>query len=674
MRFRFFRQASLGCVAAFALSSIGYAQNCPFSLDAGAANATTDGLFLSRFAVGQRGSPALNASTSLAASAEATAVSRLRRFDIDGNGVFDHDDARIIQRYLLGFRDTSLGSGGPYAARLTPALIAAYIAAGCPGKTMTAQERAARFLTQATWGPNWTEINALAAAGADNAAFDAWITAQFNTASMDTHWGYVARKGPVGCATDPTGCDSAHINMVMESFWHQAVQSPDQLRQRVAFALQQIFVVSTVNSGVDIQPDAHAGFLDVTARNAFGSFRTLLEDVSRHPTMGIYLSHLRNEKEDPATGRTPDENYAREVMQLFSIGLWELNIDGTRKKDANGNDIPSYDQNDVIGLAKVFTGLSWGAGGEPTYDEFRWGPMTWEFPMRMYPAAHSTSAKSFLGITIPAMTAPITQAQANQSLATALDRIANHPNVGPFIGKQLIKRLVTSNPSPAYVQRVAEKFNDNGSGVRGDMKAVIRAILMDPEARDEQKLADESFGKLREPVLRLGAWLRGFSAASPIGRYRLWNLEDPIDGLGQNPMRSPSVFNFYRPEYAPPGAILSRRSVAPEFQITHETTTTSYANFMVSTVVIGRNDNGGNIVGDYTRYRNNAGDANVNAMIADLNLLLTYGQLTPETQQIIRTAVLAIPSSGDNSFDWQNRRTWTAILLTMMAPEFLIQR
>jgi uncharacterized protein (DUF1800 family) len=667
MRLRFIRRMVFGCVAAlgFAVASA----QCPFSLDTGAAIATDDGLVLSRFASGVRGSPALNNATTLTSAAEATTVSRLRRFDIDGNGVFDQDDARIIQRYLLGFRGTALGNGGAYAARLTPALIEAYIAQNCPGRTMTAQERAARFLTQATWGPSWGEIDALVTAGANDTAFNAWITAQFNTASMDSHWGYVARKGPINCASLPGGCDSLHINGTMESFWQQAVRSPDQLRQRAAFALQQIFVVSTVNSAVDIQPDAHASFLDMTARNAFGNFRTLLEDVTRHPTMGHYLSHFRNEKEDLATGRTPDENYAREILQLFSIGLWELNIDGTRKKDLNGNDIPTYNQNDIIGLAKVFTGLAWGANVPPTDDNFRYGPGTWEFPMQMYPSGHSTSAKTFLGITIPAMSGTITQAQANQSLTTALDRIFNHANVGPFIGKQLIKRLVTSNPSPAYVQRVAEKFNNNGSGVRGDMKAVWRAVLMDPEARDEQRLADESFGKLREPVLRFGAWMRAFNVASSTGRYRIWNLEDPSDGLGQNPMRSPSVFNFYRPDYAPPGAILNRKTVAPEFQITHETTTTAYANFMLPVIERGYGGDADRVLADYTRYLANAN--NPSAIVADLNVLLTYGQLTADTQTIIRDAVNSIATT---EFNWQARRVHTAVGLTMLAPEFLIQR
>ncbi|MGL5002954.1 MAG: DUF1800 family protein, partial [Casimicrobium sp.] len=341
--------------------------NCPFSLVSGNATATRDGLALSRYASGKRGTAAVTNATSLTASAETNAAARLRRFDIDGNGVFDATDAQIIGRYLAGFRGNALGNGGAYAARMTPALIEAYIANGCPGRTLSTDEAAVRFLTQATWGATWDSIGRVKQIG-----YDAWITEQFNTPSMDTHLAYVARGGPTNCASLPNGCDTyePYINTAMETFWHQALRSPDQLRQRVAFALQQIFVVSTVNaSTIDLYGASQASFLDMTARNAFGNFRTLLEDASRHPTMAHYLSHLRNEKEDALTGRTPDENYAREILQLFSIGLWELNIDGTRRKDANGRDIPSYNQNDILGLAKVFTGLSWG-GGNTTDD--RW--------------------------------------------------------------------------------------------------------------------------------------------------------------------------------------------------------------------------------------------------------------------------------------------------------------
>ncbi|MCH2222462.1 MAG: DUF1800 family protein, partial [Dechloromonas sp.] len=252
---------------------------------------------------------------------------------------------------------------------------------------------------------------------------------------------------------------------------------------------------------LDAAPLAAASFLDTLSQHAFGNFRDLLEAVTLHPAMGTYLSHLGNDKENTATGRMPDENYAREVMQLFTIGLWELNEDGTRRQQ-NGQDIPTYGQPEVMGMAKVFTGWSW-AG--PDTNEGRWlgwvnGVQTqpWDQPMQPYPQHHSTSEKRILrGVVIPAGTGP------RESLEIALDTLFNHPNVGPFIGRQLIQRLVTSNPSPAYIARVARAFNNNGAGVRGDMKAVIRAVLLDPEARDAAKLADGNWGKLREPVVRV---------------------------------------------------------------------------------------------------------------------------------------------------------------------------
>ena len=364
---------------------------------------------------------------------------------------------------------------------------------------------------------NWNEINRLAGMG-----YGAWLTEQFATAPIDSHWDYYHRMGPIGC----NPCKSSNINTVMESFWQQAVRGPDQLRQRLVFALSEIFVISTINTSIKEVPAAHVGYLDMLARNAFGNYRMLLEQVATSPAMGMYLSHMKNEKEDPATGRLPDENFAREVMQLFSIGLWELNEDGSRKKDANGNDIPTYTQADIMGMAKVFTGWGWGNGNwengftganpndtyEPAYNQ----------PMIPYPAFYSTSEKRILrGVVIPANTT------AQQSLKIALDTLFNHPNAAPLIGSQLIKRFVTSNPSPDYVKRVTQAFNDNGQGTRGDMKAVIRAVLLDPEARDPAKLSDPRWGKVREPAIRYANFLRAFNMKSQTGEYRIPTWKTP---------------------------------------------------------------------------------------------------------------------------------------------------
>jgi len=522
-----------------------------------------------------------------------------------------------------------------------------------PVPAPTAKADAARLLVQATYGPTLADIDNAASLGAD-----AWISQQFATPPMDTHWDYVmVRKGPIGC----TVCNSQYINATMESFWTQAVRGPDQLRQRTVLALSELFVVSTVNSAVSIQADAHASYLDMLSRNAFGNFRTLLEEVSTHPTMGKYLSHLHNEKEDPATGRIPDENYAREVMQLFTIGLWQLNNDGSRKKDASGRDIPTFEQADVMGLAKVFTGWSWN-GPDKSYGLWEgWKGHNYKSQMQNFPDFHSTSEKRFLGAVVPANTS------GEQSLKVAMDTLFSHPNVGPFVGSQLIKRLVTSHPSPAYVGRVAAAFNDT-AGVRGDMKATLRAVLMDPEARDNAKLADPDWGKLREPMVRFATWMRAFDAKTT-GRgyiYNIWNLEDPVSSLGQNPLRAPSVFNWFRPGYAPPGEIMRRGLVAPEFQITHETTATGYANFVTYTVDRGHGYNETNLKSSYTPELALAG--NPSALLDHLNLLLLAGQMSASTRDTILSAVNALPASNLLG------RVKTAVALVMLSPDFIVQK
>jgi uncharacterized protein (DUF1800 family) len=522
-----------------------------------------------------------------------------------------------------------------------------------PAMGSTARANAARLLVQATYGPTLSAINEAAESGVNN-----WITQQFSTASMDTHWEYaIVRKGPPGC----TVCDSQYVNAVMESFWLQAVRGPDQLRQRTVLALSEIFVISDLNSSISGNTQAHASYLDMLSRNAFGNFRQLLEQVSTHPSMGAYLSHFQNEKEDPATGRIPDENYAREVMQLFTIGLWELNPDGTRRRDGSGNFIPTYSQADVSGLARVFTGWSWN-GPDKSYG--RWKGWTdgqnWREQMQNYPQFHSTGEKRFLGVTVPPNTS------GEQSLRIALDTMFNHPNVGPFIGRQLIQRFVTSNPSPAFVGRVAAAFNNNGQGVRGDMRAVLRTVLLDFEARDPNTSNQANWGKLREPMVRFGAWMRAFDARAANGYYRIWNLEDNVSSLGQNPLRAPSVFNWFRPDYAPPGQVLSQGLVAPEFQITHDTTVTGYANFVAHTVERGHGYNDGAIRGNYAAELPLS--SNPAALMDRLNLLLTAGRMTPATRQTIINAINEVPVSE------AARRVHIAIALTMISPEFIVQK
>ncbi|TAG84990.1 MAG: DUF1800 family protein, partial [Burkholderiales bacterium] len=347
---------------------------------------------------------------------------------MDGDGFFSNVDAAVISRYLAGFAPSALLTGLPLpsaATRRSGADVMGYINGGCVAPMRPSKSDAARLLTQATFGPTIASIDEVHAKGATQ-----WLNEQLALPLHNpSHWQYVyVDKGPKG--------DSRYVNSTMESFWLQAVRGNDQLRQRMVFALTEIFVVSTVNSAVDIQEDAHASYLDMLSRNAFGNFRTLIEEVSLHPTMGQYLSSFNNEKEVPG-GRQPDENYAREIMQLFTIGLWQLNNDGSRKLDpVTGKPISTYTQADIKGMARVFTGWSWGATTADAYN------------LLMQPVAelHSTSEKAILnGVLIPANT------NARDSLRIALDTLFNHPNVGPFIGSQLIKRFVTSNPTPGYV-------------------------------------------------------------------------------------------------------------------------------------------------------------------------------------------------------------------------------
>lgn len=354
----------------------------------------------------------------------------------------------------------------------------------------------------------------------------------------------------------------------VDIWFRNVVNGDDQLRQRVAFALSEIMVVSQVGALID-HTYSLADYYDVLARNAFGNYRDLIEEVTLHPAMGVYLSMLGNEKPNPALNIRPDENYARELMQLFSIGLVELNNDGSVRLDGFGQPIPTYDQPVIEGFAHVYTG--WTYAGAPDFHLAFPNDNNQSLPMQLYPAFHDTGPKLLLnGETVDAG-----QGGA-QDLADALDNIFAHPNVGPFIAIRLIQRLVTSNPSPAYVQRVASAFNNNGSGARGDLGAVVRAILLDPEARPESPM--DLDGKTKEPLLRLTQLWRAYDATSASGRYPF--LAAYIF-FGQGPLQSPSVFNFFSPFYAPPGEIRDSSLVAPELQIATEYQNTLVTNYML---------------------------------------------------------------------------------------------
>ncbi len=503
---------------------------------------------------------------------------------------------------------------------------------------------ASRLLSQATFGASKEDINHLVDVGVG-----AWFNEQF--AKPQTLHLFFMNEAQRSLAAD----ERLRQDHFFASFWSQVVNGEDQLRQRVAFALSQIFVISYQDSTLEYNARGVAHYYDVLAAHAFGNFRDLLEQVTLHPMMGLYLDALGNRKTEGT--RVPNENYAREIMQLFTIGLRQLNQDGSDVLPAAA----TYTNDDITGLAKVFTGWSW--AGEDLSDQrfYGWGvedPNRDWLPMQMYPQFHETLEKTFLGVTIPAYTS------GEESLRIALDTLFNHPNVGPFIGRQLIQRLVTSNPSPEYIGRVAAAFNDNGQGVRGDMKAVVLAVLLDPEAMTTP--TSPNAGKVREPVLRLANWMRAFHARSASGYFDMGSMDDPLWGLAQTPMRSPSVFNFFRPEFVPPGsAIATANLVAPEMQITDETSVTGYLNFMRDAIEngTGRSDD---ITADYSDELALVNRPDV--LVDHINLLLMQNQMS----STLRSQILSAMNSNPNNTDLN--RVYIAIFLTMASPEYIVQK
>lgn len=555
---------------------------------------------------------------------------------------------------------------------------------------------AARFLTQATFGPSAGDIAQLS-----SQPFSAWIEAQFSM-PQSLHRSTLNQAAADLAATGGTVSQTNFF----DSYWSQAIGGDDQLRQRAAFALSQVFVISFSDTLLRNQPRGVASYYDLLGANAFGNFRDLLEGVALHPMMGVYLSHLKNQKEDPVTGRVPDLNFAREVTQLFTIGQYQLNADGTNVTN-NGAPVMAYNAADLAGLSQVFTGWSWYAGplttdrtnrrffGNDAHLERDWRPMQDYNHFTGNTDFHSISAKSFLGVTIGAQT--LATADPAGDLKIALDTLFNHPNVGPFIGRQLIQRLVTSNPSPAYVGRVAAAFNDNGAGKRGDMKAVWKAILLDVEARTPSTAPGA--GKLREPVVRLANFLRAFNARSTSGRFQgIGNTDDPATRLNQTPMVSPTVFNFYRPGYVPSSQpIAAAGLVAPEFQIVHDVSVAGYMNYLRSWVSVDANRD---TQPDFSAELALA--ATPADLVERMNLLLFSGQMPDalRAQLVAAVASRAIPApvyptitppaagasavaapstpqtpTNQAAIDSAKRdRVSLAVFLSMAAPDYLIQK
>lgn len=542
------------------------------------------------------------------------------------------------------------------------------------GKGMLAQRmEAARFLYQAGFGANKSAIDSLIEIG-----FETWIENQFliaptNYTDSIKQIHEDSRQIWIDNGNDPDNYPSRpnHIHMNY-AWWQNTLTGEDILRQKIAYALSQILVISS-ESELTSYGVAVANYYDILVQRAFGNFYNILMNVTMHPAMGNYLTHFNNPKTDLTTNTFPDENYAREIMQLFTIGLDSLNLDGTPALDNNGDRIPTYDNDDISEFAKIYTGLS--AGDVADYitwtDDPYFGISFYatkkDVLMAMYDEYHEPGEKFLLnGYVVPA------GQPGMQDLRNAITHLFNHPNVGPFIAYRLIQRLVKSNPSPGYVATVATAFNDNGNGVRGDMKAVIKAILLHSEARDCSWIQNEEQGKLREPFLRKTQFVNAIGLI-PNQHDNLWNYKYWFyTETGQHPFHSPSVFNFYAPDFKPNGAIDDAGLVAPEFQIHNSRTSVGFSRQVYRWV----EDN--KLL--QTSYYENSVFANPDlislhemakdpdALLDHLDVLFTHGNLSHKTRGFIKDTLLEFGTDTDDL----DSRIKLATYLIMISPDYAI--
>jgi uncharacterized protein (DUF1800 family) len=555
-------------------------------------------------------------------------------------------------------------------------------------------EDAARFLAQATFGPSTDAIAHLRTLG-----YQAWLDEQFALPASTSvpYLDWVAGLSADNDVTDDARLEIWAINALgLPDPSRDNARPADQLRQRAAYALSQVFVVSNNNGTLNYQPWALASYQDMLAAQAFGNFSDLLRAVTLHPAMGIYLSMIQNQKADAEQNIHPDENFAREVLQLFSVGLVQLDSDGTEILH-NGAPVSTYTQATVRGFAAVFTGWNWNNSGcgEESYrccdeETYFWcGPSNrdeppWQLPMQPVEAYHdATSDKQLLNYFNVALPGGVLAhgLDAQGELTAALDNIFHHPNVGPFLARRLIQQLVTSNPSPAYVRRVAETFDDNGQGVRGDMQAVWRAILLDTEARYGQWQRPRVFGKLREPLLRFTHLWRAMDARSAggrVGNLSTWPyLEERI---GQAPLRSPTVFNFYKPDYSRPGEIRTTGLRSPEFQILSDSLAVGTSNrlfYELFCFYTGSQRCWDSSFAD-TLQMNLARDTalaagNPAALLDRYNLLFLSGQMSPFLRAVILQQLQQV-TSATHGAAMGRVRVQNALYLIVNSPEYAIQK
>jgi uncharacterized protein (DUF1800 family) len=505
--------------------------------------------------------------------------------------------------------------------------------------TVPTDAEAARFLLHASLAASDADIQYVISNG-----MEAWINQQATMTSSISRVNWLNNAGfsAVANMNSTAGLDNV--------LWHHLIAEKNTFVQRISLFWSEFFVVSVLGLPVAWRQFMAASYMDTLETYSLGNFRDLLKAVTLSPGMGEYLSLAGSQKSNAATNRHPDENYAREIMQLFTIGLFQLNNDGTVVLNGSKQPIDTYTQNDILGLAAAFTG--WGfSGSNSTYAY----AVT---PMGMIEGNHqSSTSNSFLGVTIPSGTS------GAQSLEIILDTLFNHANLPPFLAKRMIQNLVSSNPSAAYVQRVANVFINNGKGVRGDTLAVAKAVLLDTEATQAFQTLN---GKVREPMLRFVQWARTFGAVTATGVWGIGDTSDPSTRLYQSPLRAPSVFGFFDPIYSPPNSALSAQYLlAPEMQLIDENSVAGYLNYLQSFVTNGASD----LIAPYTTELSLA--ANANQLIARLNLLLAANQLSTTTINSITGAINAMSVTTPANL---LSRVQAAVYLVMASPDYLVIR
>lgn len=556
-----------------------------------------------------------------------------------------------------------------------------------PVGRMATPVEASVFLTQATFGPSLADIERNAGQSASD-----WFVAQTNAAPsylLDDVDYYIS------LVRDPDDFSGFARDSATIAFWRNAISANDQLRQRMAFALSQILVVSGNTGELESSPDGLATYQDILIRHAFGNYRDLLEDVTYSPAMGNYLTYLGSRKANPNTGRMPDENYARELLQLFTIGVVEID-QGGEIVTQGGQPVELFDNDDIRGLARVFTGFVYGREIQ-SYEDWR---AAMREPMQINANRHSLEEKSFLGLTIPAGIG------GEESVARALDHIMEQPTLAPFLSRQLIQRFTTSDPDPAYVRRVADAFESGsfqlpnmvtvGAGRRGDLTATVAAVLFDPSVSDiDAARANDQFGKLREPVLRMAHWARAFEVSGQEAIY-VFDIHNTsgTQRLNQTPYRAASVFNFYRPGFVAPGSQSGALGMTvPELQIFNSASTAGYVNFIDDFILDDLDDRNIDQVTRRITNRNVSLSPQAalsawlptyadeialaddhEALLDHLDLLLTGNTLSDGTRALVLEQLDADQAAGTDTAEEIRDRVQMAVLLIITSPDYLVQR